>query len=204
MLPGMAFSISDLAVVRHTLSNLKDLIEACRPRGSFYQHDKNLTNAVIREAKGLQTSLGHLQRAAEDPGHKPHEPAPSTKEPLATRLYLQPHLYELARFVSYGGKRCDQMRVFMKAHREKHGDKSIWALHELTTIDKDTNLTVLRPQVIRACRVLLGPVPGSEEYPSYWARQGCEPPADHLPPGPEPRDEPEEKLEAPKKRGRAR
>jgi hypothetical protein len=81
-------------------------------------------------------------------------------------------------------------------HKQRHGDKSMWAMHELTTTDKDTNLTVLRPEVIRACRVLLGPVPGSEEYPAYWRKMGKEPPAEHQPPEAEP--------EAKKPRGRTR
>src|SRR3954454_24242802 len=114
----MAFDIKALANLKATQSNLKDLIEACRPRGPFYAHDKHLTNAVIREAKGLQTALGHLQNALDNPHHKPHEPAPSTKEPLATRLYLEPHLHELARFISYGGRRPDQMKAFMAKHKE--------------------------------------------------------------------------------------
>jgi hypothetical protein len=48
--------------------------------------------------------------------------------------------------------------------REKYGDRATWALHELTVIDRDANLAVLRPEARKACRVLLGPPLESEEY----------------------------------------
>lgn len=191
---GMGFDIKDLATITAIQSHLKDLLEACEPRKAFYAHDKHLTNAVIREAKGLQTSLGYLQRALDNPNHKPHEPAPSEKEPLVVRLEREPHLYELARFVSFGGKRPDQMKAFMEQHREKYGSKSMWALQTLTTHDERTGLTELRPDAKRACRVLLGPTPDSDEYSAYWKKRGTEPPADHQPPGPA-----EAEPEAPKK-----
>ncbi len=195
----MPFDIRDLSTVKAIQSHLKDLVEACRPRGKFYQHDKEITNAVVREAKGLQTSLDRLQRAVDDPNHKPSQPVPSTKEALGFRLYQEPHLYELARFISYAGKRPDQVKACMAKHRDKHGDKAMWAVHELTAMDKDTNMTVLRPEANRACRVLLGPAPGSEEYSEHWRKMGCEPPAEHQPPPPEPAE-----PEAPKKPRKSR
>ncbi len=190
-----SFDIRDLATVKAIQSHLKDLIEACGPRKAFYQHDKELTNAVIREAKGLATSLDRLQRAIDDPNHKPSQAIPSTKEALGLRLYQEPHLHELAKFVSYGGKRPDQIKAFMGRHEEKHGDKAKWAMIELTKRDEQTGLTVLRPEAKRACRVLLGPTPDSEEYKDHWRKMGCEPPAEHQPPGPE-------EAEAPKKAAR--
>ncbi len=100
-----------------------------------------------------------------------------------TRLGLEPHPYELARFISYGGRRPDQMKEFVTAHRAKHGDKAMWAMHELTATQEGTGLTVLRPEARRVCRALLGPAPESEEYAHYWSvLQKCEPPADQQPP----------------------
>ncbi len=201
----MGFSIADLALLKSAASNMAALIEACRPRGPFYTHDKDLTNAVIRGAKALETSLGHLQKAVEDPHHRPSEPRPSTALPLVTRLGLESHLYELARYVNYGGKRPDQMKEFMAGHRARHGDKAMWAMHELTATQEGTGLTVLRPEARRVCRALLGPAPESEEYQAYWKRNGCEPPPEHQPPPPSPEPEAEAgKAKKPRGRGRGR
>lgn len=177
----MEYDIKDLATVKEIRSHLKGLVEACHPKGAFYAHDMDLANAVARDAKNLQASLGYLEKAVEDPHHRPKEPVPSMKSALGTRLYQERHLHELARFVSYGGRRADQVKAFMVGHKERHGDKAMWALIELTEEDKATGLTVLRPEAKKACRVLLGPSPGSEEYEGYWPKQGCEPPAEHLP-----------------------
>jgi hypothetical protein len=123
----------------------------------------------------------------DDPEHRPAKPEekPLPRGRLVVRLYEEPCLYELARWVSYGGRRHEQVREFLAGHRRKYGDKATWALHQLTTTDSGSNLTVLRPEARRACRVLLGPAPESEEYPAYWERQGRPPPPEHLPPPPE-------------------
>ena len=108
----------------------------------------------MRGAKGLQTSLEKLQRAADDLRHKPGQPAPSAKNRLFARHYQEPHLHELARFVSYGGKRPDQVKDFMAGHRQRHGDKAMRAMHELTATDSESGLAVLRPALPdrRRCR----------------------------------------------------
>ncbi len=54
----MGFDIKDLALLKAAASNMAALIEACRPRGPFYSHDKDLTNAVIRNAQGAGDEPG--------------------------------------------------------------------------------------------------------------------------------------------------
>ena len=51
----MTFDIRTLSTLERTQSNLADLITACRVRGPLYCHDLELTNDVMRKAKGLQT-----------------------------------------------------------------------------------------------------------------------------------------------------
>jgi hypothetical protein len=121
-----------------------------------------------------------------------------SKEPLVLRLYFQPHMHELTRFISYGGKREKQVKEKCDELRERFGDQKVmWAMHELTTKDEATGLTVLRPNVRKLCWQLLGPAPEHEEYESYWAHKRKDPPADHQPPGPE-------EESKPKRRGRGR
>lgn len=126
----------------------------------------------------------------------------TTKEPLYERLFREPQLYELARFVSYGGRRDNELKAKVEEMREQHtGNKMMWALVELTKKDEATGLTVLKPEVRKLCRGLLGPAPEDDDYQRYWDVNKRTPPPEHQPP------EPEVEAEAPKpvkKRGRAR
>ena len=102
-------------------------------------------------------------------------------EPLLMRLYRLPVLYDLARFVSYGGRRTDQMREFLAGHSQKYGDgKAMMALHEMTCEDKETGLTVLTWYAKQLCRCLLGPAPDDPGYEANW--QGRTTPDCHRPP----------------------
>ena len=200
----MHFDIRDLSTIKGTLANLGKLIEACRPRGPFYAHGKEIANEVIRGAKGLRSSLEKLQHAVEDPSRTLSGPTPSTKSPIIQRLCQEPRLHELARFISYGGKRPDQVEEFMAGQRASHGDKAMWAMHELTATGPESGLTVLRPEALRACRVLLGPAPDSDEYAAYWQKQGCAPPEGHLTPPPAQEQPGQEAPRKPRARSRGR
>jgi hypothetical protein len=128
-----------------------------------------------------------------------------SRRPLGARLYQERALYELARFISYGGRRTEDVKAFMAEHARKYGQAAMRALHELTMADGRTQLTVLRPGARKACRVLLGPPPESEEYERYWkVLQERQPPAEHQPPEDKPpaQDEPPAREEAPGKRKR--
>lgn len=96
--------------------------------------------------------------------------------PLATRLYLDRHLWELARFVGYCGKTPEEFAAFLERHEAEHGrPKSLEASLDLTTTDKESKRVVLWPHARRACRVLLGPPPGDPEYDDYWRKRGGNP-----------------------------
>src|ERR1700722_16235943 len=107
----MSLNLRDQAILESAAARLGELIGACRARGPIYCIDPMLTADVTRKAKGLQTSLGKLQAALAHPDHQPskHE-APKPKGPLHLRLHYQLPYAELARFVSYGGKRIEDMR----------------------------------------------------------------------------------------------
>lgn len=104
----------------------------------------------------------------------------------------------MAKAVSYGGRKACDLRDEMAAMSAKYGNGPVaLAFSDVTMTDPATGLTVLKPEARRACRVLLGPPPESEEYSTYWRRQGCEPPAAHRPPAPkEPDPVPEEEPAA--------
>jgi hypothetical protein len=88
-----------------------------------------------------------------------------SQKPLELRLYSEPHLYELARAVGYGGKTVAEMRPVVKILIAVHGaDKIAEALQELTIMERDTNRTVLLPHVRKLCFKLLGPAP---EHPQH-------------------------------------
>ena len=124
-----------------------------------------------------------------------------TKDALNLRLWRDEHLYELARFVSYGGRRDKELRAACDDMRERFGkDKVMWALVELTQKDEATGLTVLKPDVRKLCRGLLGPAPENDDYDRYWSVNKRTPPPEHQPPAPEV----EAEAKPVKKRGRAR
>lgn len=121
------------------------------------------------------------------------------KEPLSARLYWRPHYYELARYVSYGGKRDEDVREKLAEMRSRFGDEKVAAAAaELTACDEATRL-VLSPAARAACRQLLGPAPEDPDYADYYRANLREPPAEHQPPGPEAEAGP-----GPKRRGRGR
>jgi hypothetical protein len=126
----------------------------------------------------------------------------TSKEPLYLRLFRDAPLYELARYISYGGRRDAELKAKVEEMRTEHtGNKMMWALVELTTKDEATGLTVLKPDVRKLCKGLLGPAPEDDEYQRYWSVNKRTPPPEHQPPAPE------VEAEAPKpvkKRGRAR
>ena len=79
----------------------------------------------------------------------------------------------------------------------------IWYWRQL--VRRPASIAVLRPDARKACRVLLGPVPESEEYEHYWnVLQKRQPPAEHQPPQDKPpaQEETPARAEAPGKRKR--
>jgi DNA-binding transcriptional MerR regulator len=200
----MTTSIRDLSCLDRTAAWLEELITLCRPRGLLAGKDPARMRDVTRKAKALATSLAKFRDALDDPNHQPTKgDEPVSKHALGYRLYQERCLYELARFISYGGRRIEQVREFMAGHSQRHGQKAGSALSELTMMEERTGLTVLRPEARKACRVLLGPPPESPEYQRYWQLQQCPPPAEHQPPSNDPSKEEmpaESQVKAPPRR----
>ncbi len=183
----MSLNIHYQAILRSAATRLEELIDACKVRGAVYGIDPELTRDVLRKAKGLHTSLGKLQAAVDDPGHRPGR-QPEKLLPaqgLSVRLYQDPCMYELARFLSYGGRTHEQLTEFRRGHKERYAERADLALRQIALVEAGMNLWVLRPEARKACRVLLGPPPESEEYQDYWRRQGCPPPPEHQAPNDE-------------------
>jgi hypothetical protein len=57
--PGM--NIRDISTLERTGAWLKELIEACQPRGRLSSANPNLVRDVTRKAKALRTSLTTLR-----------------------------------------------------------------------------------------------------------------------------------------------
>src|SRR5258708_1873238 len=88
-------NIRDLAALERAADALPELISVCKRPGSVYGVDNALAADVTRKAKGLQTSLGKLRAAVDDPAHRPtKEKPPMPKDPLVMRLHFQPVLYD--------------------------------------------------------------------------------------------------------------
>jgi hypothetical protein len=103
------------------------------------------------------------------------------EDPLYMRINRQPVLYELARAVSYGGRKSGELRDVMAGMAKKYGSGPVaLAFSELTMTDTATMLTVLRPEVRKVCRQIMGPPPEDPYYSTYW--EGRTPPASHKPP----------------------
>lgn len=177
-------NLRDLSAVERAAARIDELVETCRPRGPAYCHARLLAIDVLRKAKGLKTSLAKLREALDrSPKNTPEEQPMSKKDPLSLRLYHDPVLYTVARLISYGGAYAGDLQEPLKPLAEKHGSGQVGlAINELTLFDAATGLTVLRPEVRKICRGLLGPAPESDEYADYWKTNGRTPPANHQPP----------------------
>jgi hypothetical protein len=101
----MAVNIRYQDIVSRAAGRLDELIAACKRLGPIYVHDPALTADVTRKAKALRTALAKLPATFDDPDHQPGKEAPARQDKLALRLAFQPHLAELVRCVSYGGRR---------------------------------------------------------------------------------------------------
>lgn len=197
--PPSPFDIRTPSAVDRTGANLEELVVACRARGPLYCHDLASIDDVTRKAKGLSTSLAGLGAAMDDPHHQPPNEEPMTKGPPYLRLNFQAHLHELARFISYGGRREKDVEEKCAELRQQFGEEKVRAaMHELTMKDEATGLRVLNPYTRKLCRGLLGPAPEDEDYARYYEINRREPVAEHQPPGLE------EEVAKPKKRGRGR
>ena len=82
------------------------------------------------------------------------------EQPLAVRLYFQPHLYELAQAIGYEGLPVPAAKERVKALTAKYGKaKMLAASKELVRIDPTTDPPTarLKGDVRKLCWQLLGP-----------------------------------------------
>ena len=92
------------------------------------------------------------------------------KEPsLCSRLYSNAFLHDVARAVGYGGATDAEMRQRLGPLIKAHGDAKVsQALLELTVMERDTNRTILKPEVRTLCWQLLGPPPEHPEFQRFY------------------------------------
>jgi hypothetical protein len=84
------------------------------------------------------------------------------EQPLAVRLYFQPHLFELAQAIGYEGLPVPAAREKVKELTARHGKpKMLAASKELVRIDPSTDPPTarLKDDVRKLCWQLLGPPP---------------------------------------------
>ncbi len=155
--PAAMTDIRDHAILRSTSTRLEELISACRRRGGIHDHSPNLAADVTRKAKALRTSLAGLM-ASLDGAAQPEQPM-GRKKDLRYRVYFDPLLTEMVRFVGNAGR---NELDFWDFYRDLAGryttERASAAYEELCTMDK-SNLPAtvfLKPEV----RAMLDPLLG--------------------------------------------
>jgi hypothetical protein len=155
-------------------SRLDELEEVCRPGGPANKKCKSLCADVTRKAAALKGSILRLKQALHEAGPPPVL-ARETR-PLYERLAEQPALGEIARLVGHYGIHEDEVYALTRQLSGQHGaDRVSCAMIELTWVDPRTRWVKLRPEVIRACRPVVGPLPGAEDYERWWQDRGGPP-----------------------------
>ncbi len=151
--------IRDHAVLQSSSDRLEELIAVCRRGGNLHIRFPNLTADVSRRAKALNKALAGLV-AALDTGvdSQPEQPT-GRKKHLRYRIYFDPLLTEMVRFVGNAGKNelefCDFYRDL--AHRYTT-ERASAAYEEICGIDKSKlpATVFLKPEVRALCCPLLG------------------------------------------------
>jgi len=157
-------SIRDHAILESASARLEELIDACRRGGGLHAHAPHVAAEVARKAKSLRTSLTGL-KASLEPGAQIPEEKPGRKPALLYRLYSAPLLYEMVRFVGYGGRsEIEFWDFYREMARQYPVEKASAAVDELFDIDKTTLPAIVRikPKVLPLCTSLLGPLPEKE------------------------------------------
>jgi hypothetical protein len=185
----MAVNIQHHAILQGTADRLEELIPLCRPRGPLSGCDPALMGDVTRKAKALRTSLATFRAALDDPKHQPRskteEAEPARQPKLSMRLAFQPNLAELARYVSYGGKREQEFWDWYREMCHRYGQERMSAAYnEMCEPDTARLPAVIRlkPEARKACHQLLGPAPEDAGYADYYRVNRRTPPAEHQPP----------------------
>lgn len=158
-MPG---DLRDHAILHETSVRLEELITACRRRGAIHGHAPNLAADVTRKAKALRTSLTGLLAALEaEADTVPEQPA-KRKTRLLYRLYSDPLLAEMVRFVGHAGRNeIEFWDLFSDLAGRFSQQRASDAYEELCDIDKATlpATILLKPEVRAIAGSLLGESP---------------------------------------------
>jgi len=161
--------IRDLACLERAEVLLAELMETCKPANSLAVKHAQPTAAVRTKAQALIEALAKLKQHL-DPAGPP--PTVRAKEPLYLRI-SRPEMLAIARLVGYHGVPEDELYALVRDLAAEHDKQAVGlAMLELTWVDPDTRWTRLRPEVIRTCRVAIGPPPGDPAYELYWSTRG--------------------------------
>jgi hypothetical protein len=161
----MVISVRDQAILTSVAERLEELLLACKRGNPMSVHAPNLSQDVIRKAKALRTSFIGLAGARE--GSPQPARMNTRKRPLLYRLYSQPVLYEMVRFVGYAGRSEIEFWDYYRQMAQRHTqEKASAAVDELFDIDKSTLPAIVRikPQVLSICKGILGLEPGRELF----------------------------------------
>jgi hypothetical protein len=193
--------IRDLGTLERAATLIDELLECCKKGGAVGNRCPHLAADAHRKANALKASLERLRRSLDEAG-PPHRFL-RERPPLYLRLNDHKELREIARLIGHHGCPEAELRATMKRLQEEVGVQRVTdAVLELTWVsDHGVKWVKLRPEVIRACRPMIGPPPDAEDYDQWWRDKGG-PPRPRSPkdsPAKEETPAPEQKLAVRKK-----
>ena len=164
-------NIRDLSLLERLPASLDELIEACKPAGTVSTRCPHLSADATRKAMALRGAVDKLRQALDAAGPPPTFSKP--KAPLYMRINSHTEIQEIARLVSYDGCLEDDLFSLTKRLAADLGSDCVReAMAELTWTHRESRWVRLRPEVLRSCRVLVGPPPGDPDYELYWSDRG--------------------------------
>jgi hypothetical protein len=158
----VTISLRDRAILVSATARLDELLSVCKRGSALFCHAPNLARDVTRKAETLRTALAGLTAALDG---KPQSETLSSGQPsLLYRLYSQPLLHKMVRFVRYGRSEIEFWDLYREMAQQYTQEKASAAVDELFDIDASAlPATVrLKPHVLPLCKALLGPEPGKE------------------------------------------
>src|SRR5262245_54734987 len=153
-------NIRDMSLFERVPSLMDELEEVCKKGTKVQKACPNLAADVRRKASALKASIGTLKTALEKSDGSPALDFLKDRSPLWSRINTGPELRRVAAFVGHYGVHADDFEGLMKELRAEYGSKrACEAMMELTQLDPVKNWVKMRPGVLRACRIVMGPPP---------------------------------------------
>jgi hypothetical protein len=194
-------NIREAAILERVPTSMDELAEACKKGSPIQVACPNLSADVARKANALKESVTRLKAALEKSDGSPPLHFLGDRPPLWSRLNTNPELRKMAWAVGHYSIPQAEFDALMKTLKAEFGDKrAVEAMMELTSLDAEKKWVTMRPSVLKACRIAMGPPPDDPDYLLFWSDRGG-PPKPRSPDDPAPEEDPpkeEPKSEAKK------